>query len=384
MEHAFRLWQDGVSAYKAAMLAGVPTQTLLDRTKAAVYVPIRPGPQRTFSAAEELALVKHLELVRECGFSCRRKQLLDVVNEAALFLGKRREGQPLSRKFYYGFLERWPQFREDNLQSPSKARAQQTSEETRQAYYRRLKDVLEEHELLEQPQLIFTAQETMISSDPSLLQESALVDATFPEAISATLVTCVSAVGQTLPPFIVFKGKQLSDDMIDDMLADALPGTQAVTSVTGTVTSSVLQDFLVSHFVRHHPSPGEGIVLLLFEGSRCRVTAPLVQWARDRNIVFFPLPPHLAHPPTLGCFGQFRKAWGPAVRDLVAQKAGADLPQHDLRCLICKAYADAFSVGTVTSFFKAAGIFPVNPTSSASGAEGAPSTVTVGPNLKRL
>ena len=38
----------------------------------------------------------------------------------------------------------------------------------------------------------------------------------------ATLLSCVSAVGQALPPFIVYQGKQLDHDVLEE----ALPGTE--------------------------------------------------------------------------------------------------------------------------------------------------------------
>ena len=44
---------------------------------------------------------------------------------------------------------------------------------------------------------------------------------------TTTTISTVNAIGQVLPPYIIFKGKR----MCDDLLAGALPGTQAISEM---------------------------------------------------------------------------------------------------------------------------------------------------------
>jgi hypothetical protein len=112
---------------------------------------------------------------------------------------------------------------------------------------------------------------------------------------------------------------------------------------------------------------GEGSILLLFDGARCQLTAPLLKWAKEQNVVFFPLPAHRARlieeskEKDSICFQAFRKCWDEAFQEFASQFASTCLSQKDLCTLMCRAYGEAMGVGGVVQFFRETGVYPFNP-----------------------
>lgn len=350
---AYRLLQGDMSTYKLASLTGRSRggeQNAAGRNKSEP----NQDPVSVFSPAEEDALFRHIVQVRDCGYTLTRKQLLETFEETSLFYGRRQTGKPLTKRFLSYFLEKHPQFKADVVDI-AKAKGRRSKMEVQLEYFRQLNEAIDELGLWEKPQLIFALEKTQLS-----LEEASEGSSMVPEVkSSATLLTCVSATGQPIPPFIVFKGSHMSDDVLEE----ALPGTEAVVCEKG-LNSSVLQDFLESHLTQHHPSPGESNILILFEGTLCQLTAPLLRWARERNMIFFPLPPHrsqLTEDQDTSCFSMFRKSWDSVFQEFASNNSTTCLSQRDLCSLICKAYSEALSVRSVVGFFKQTGVFPFMP-----------------------
>ena len=64
-----------------------------------------------------------------------------------------------------------------------------------------------------------------------------------------TVIGCGSAVGNALPPFFIFPGKKMNDELMQE----ATPGAVGRVSETGWSNSKLFQDFLTNHFVNFIP-----------------------------------------------------------------------------------------------------------------------------------
>jgi hypothetical protein len=62
-----------------------------------------------------------------------------------------------------------------------------------------------------------------------------------------TVVACVSATGVFIPPYVIFKGKNLRQEFRDGMP----PGTAVSISKSGYITIEIFHDF-IKHFVSHN------------------------------------------------------------------------------------------------------------------------------------
>ncbi|KAK9752316.1 DDE superfamily endonuclease [Popillia japonica] len=100
------------------------------------------------------------------------------------------------------------------------------------------------------------------------------------DAENVTVVACGNAVGQAVPPKILFKGKRKKSDWLDSMP----PGTAIEMTRKGSMTE---QTFVISleHFSKYKP-PG----LLIFDGASSYLDANVVTAADVDDITLFCLP----------------------------------------------------------------------------------------------
>ena len=64
---------------------------------------------------------------------------------------------------------------------------------------------------------------------------------------TTTLVSAVNAIGECLPPFFIFKGVRVTEEMKTGIL----DGTEFRGSETGWINSVIFIDFIVNHFAKH-------------------------------------------------------------------------------------------------------------------------------------
>ena len=134
----------------------------------------------------------------------------------------------------------------------SMVRAHNATRETLDNYYKELLRIIQKYKLLEKPHRIFNVDETGISTEhipPKIVASRGSTPLAMVSSRSATttIISTVSAIGQVLPPYIIFKGKR----KCDDLLAGALPGTQAMMSEMGWSNTKIFQMYLNEHFLKY-------------------------------------------------------------------------------------------------------------------------------------
>ena len=86
-----------------------------------------------------------------------------------------------------------------------------------------------------------------------------------------TCSSCYSALGQTLPPYMIYKGQRLTEELI----CNGMEGSNFTTSPNGWVTSEIFIDFFRNHFLLHVT---ERPLILLYDGLDMAIS--LVEWAQ--------------------------------------------------------------------------------------------------------
>ncbi|KAL8288211.1 hypothetical protein RB597_000566 [Gaeumannomyces tritici] len=189
--------------------------------------------------------------------------------------------------------------------------------------------------------------ETLFQSDPD---HRALVTVT---------ETC-SAAGQTIPPFIIMAGVNLSVKHIMNSLES---GTRLCTSENGWTDDLIALDWL-KHFIEHTKPAAEGEYrLLLIDNHGSHLTFPFWQRCEAARIILFPLPPHTTHklqPLDVGVFSAYKAAH---QRDLGRQiEAGAvDYDRVEFLDGLKNMRRRAFKVSTLKSAWAKCGLAPFDP-----------------------
>ena len=314
--------------------------------------------------AGETALVAHVKDIAACGYGYTRRELAELAGETAFFLNKRDTSAPLHDKWMYDFLKRWPELKIMKPKGLSMVRAHSATRETLDNYYKELLRIIQKYKLLEKPHRIFNVDETGISSEhipPKIVASRGRTPLAMVSSRSATttIISTVSAIGQVLPPYIIFKGKR----MCDDLLAGALPGTQATMSETGWSNTKIFQMYLNEHFLKYVPTNKDEPLLLLYDEHSSHVNVPLIEWAQKHNIILFLLPAHTSHllqPLDVGVFGPFKVSYYNECRNYLRKHPGQIITRYDVCCLTANALSHTMIPGNIIGSFKRTGIYPFN------------------------
>ena len=111
-------------------------------------------------------------------------------------------------------------------------------------------------------------------------------------SIKSTMVTCIgasNAIGNSVPPFLIFKGKRQND-----IKQGATPGCGFALSEKGWSNSVLFQKYIQEHFLKYVQRPPDKYILILFDGSSTHMNIGLIEWAKQ-HIILFVQPPHSSH-----------------------------------------------------------------------------------------
>ena len=177
---------------------------------------------------------------------------------------------------------------------------------------------------------------------------------------STTIITCVSATGQILPPFFIFKGKRYSENL----MSGALPGSGCDMSPSGWSNGQIFKKYVKEFFQKHIPNrqPDE-YCLLIYDGHKSHVNHDLIEWALENKIVLFVLPAHTSHitqPLDVSCFAPLKKMYNSCCKTFLAENKGRVITRYDVCQILSKAFLKAVTPSNAISGFRKTGIFPLN------------------------
>ncbi|CAF4193164.1 unnamed protein product, partial [Rotaria sordida] len=176
-----------------------------------------------------------------------------------------------------------------------KSRSVACRKEIIDAWFKHLREVLEKFQLLDRPEALWNADESGFFEDPG--RRSVVVKRGTKHAISSqsgtgksmtTVLMCVCANGEKLPPYIVYRGAKLWSSWIPK---NGFPGTRYNVTQSGWVEEETFYDWFVNQFcpaVEHIKRP----VMLFFDGHHAHISARIVKYAMINKIELECLPPH--------------------------------------------------------------------------------------------
>ena len=359
MEAAISSVKEGCSVARAAVEYGVPRTTLNDRIAGKVKHGTKPGPVPYLNKEEEKDLVDFLDVVSSVGYGKTRKQVKTLVETAAREKGVLKKNR-LTDGWFRRFLERQPQLTLRKGDQTAFVRMDAMKDkEALDNYFILLKSILDEHDLLDKPGQIYNVDESGIPLDhrsPRVVTKRGhkkVRYATSGNKSQITIVGCINAIGQALPPFVIFDAKNLNLEWAEG----EVPGTTYGLSDSGWMEMELFKRWLMKHFL-----PNVGAVrpiLLLLDGHSSHYNLEAVKFASKNEIILFTLVPHTTHemqPLDTAVFGPLKTSWQDVCHDYIQAHPGMVITKYKFSQLFSKAWLKSVTPSNIISGFKCCGI----------------------------
>jgi hypothetical protein len=170
-----------------------------------------------------------------------------------------------------------------------------------------------------------------------------------------TVLACGNAIGQAIPPMVIFSGKRFNHELS----VGEVPGTLYGMSDSGWMDMELFYQWFSDHFLKH-ASPCRPLLLLL-DGHSSHFTLDLIKKAREQGVVIFCLPPHTtadSQPLDTAVFGPLKTHWNNACRQYMFEHPGRVISKFQFSTLFSQAWPKGMSIDNIIS---GTGVFPFNP-----------------------
>ena len=172
-----------------------------------------------------------------------------------------------------------------------------------------------------------------------------------------TILTCVSASGFLLPPFLIYPRQRITENLKEGAIA----GTVFHCSDSGWVNTDL---FLVWLEFFAQSIPPSRPVLLILDGHSSHVSIEAIEFARSNNIHMLCLPAHTTHilqPLDVGVFKSFKSFYYKACKKRMAEHPNRVITTEQIASLVGVAWPQSITPVNIMSGFKKCGIYPLNP-----------------------
>lgn len=173
---------------------------------------------------------------------------------------------------------------------------------------------------------------------------------------NVSIVGCGNALGQAVPPLILFKGKRLKPEWTDHLP----PGSKAMMTLKGSMTNESFIAWL-EHFAAYK-NPGS--TLLIFDGAKSHLDISIVEAAENHAITLFCPPSNTTHelqPMDKAVFKSYEVFWDQEVLNFLLTQPGKTVTKMRFGEIFTPVWLKAMTPSNIISGFRATGIYPLNP-----------------------
>lgn len=327
------------------------------------------GKPTTLPEQIEEELVSHILKLEELMFGLTindiRKLAFDIAQRNQLAHVFNCEKELAGKKWYYRFMKRHPTLTLRQPESTSVARARGFNKENVYHFYDLLEKIVEVNKL--DASRIFNVDESGFSTVQKKSQKiigqkgkkQIGAIASGERGVNTTMVCCISASGQFIPPMIIFKRMR----MAPELRIGAPAGSLVEVSESGYINSELFTKWL-KHFIDTVKPTMDKKVLLLLDGHTTHSkNLDALLLAREHGVILLQLPGHTTHrlqPLDVTFFKPMETYYTQAMEKWLRTNPGMKVTMFQVSGLLAEAYERAACIQTAVNGFKATGIWPVN------------------------
>jgi len=361
---AISAFQSGqcASMSAAAKTYKVPKTTLIHRIKGRPAREDFKPHNRRMSTIEEEVIVQNILKLDAQGLS----PTISLVKDMADSICKTRGGPPVGVNWANTFIKRTPRLQVKLGRTYERQRRLCEDPKVIGAWFELVKNTINKYGIL--PQDIYNFDETGFQMG-QISASKVVTDASQPGRPKqvkptntqwVTLIQGACADGSTIPPFLVFKGKELNHTWFHQ----GLPSTWTFTvSPNGWTTDQISLQW-IQHFEKHTRQKTVGSKrLLVLDNHGSHTTPEFRTFCEDNGIILLWMPPHSSHmlqPMDVGCFGPLKTAFSKQNQDLVKNHV-FHVTKEDFIATFHQAFLASFTQANVQAGFRGSGLHPFDP-----------------------
>lgn len=324
------------------------------------------GNRKIFTEHEEQLLEEYIKKASKMAYGLTRSQVRGLAFQYANKLKKSfpnswTQHQMAGVDWYNGFVRRHSRLSLRKPEKTSLARSTAFNKHTVEMFYNNLKRVLEKYKF--SADNIYNADETgllTVTDQPKILAQKGAKQVaqvcSQERGQLVTMLTFISATGNTIPPAFIFPRVHYKDFMLEE----GPVGSLGLAFPSGWMDTNNFISAL-KHFIKHAKPTKENPVLLIMDNHETHVSIDVIIMAKENNVVILTLPPHCSHklqPLDVAVLGPFKTFFKCALNDWMINNPGKTATIYTLPKLAKSAYEKAYTIKNITAGFRKAGIFP--------------------------
>lgn len=351
---------------QASVEYDIPKSTLYDRLKSQNFTAPSSGKKTVFNEEMEGALKNHILQMSNIFHGLTTKEVRRVAYEFAENVNKdhpfNKEKQQAGWDWFYSFLNRHPDLKLRTPEATSLNRLKGFCKEEVDDFFKNVGSVYESNKIV--PSKIYNMDETALPTVPKLSRVVAQKGIKrLGKAVSAergtttTLIACVSATGNYISPFFIYRRQNRNDVLINGAPA----GSDYAVSKSGWTNEEIFVDWL-QHFKMNSGASSENKTVLILDNHTSHCSLAAWNFCRENGIIMVSLPPHCSHrmqPLDLTVFGPMKKAYYEQC-DNFLKTYQRPITQFDVAGIFAVAWNRIINVEKAVNGFASAGIWPFN------------------------
>lgn len=356
-----------LSVRQAAETYNVPYTSLQRRTTLSRGVIKRRGGQQTMDIDTEKQFADRLLHLSNRGFGITPKavrkyafQFAECKNIKHSF---NKKTEIAGEDWFHRFMTRNPELSIRKPEGLSRARINGMKKEKVTEFFKTLENVVEHNDLRGKPECVYNVDETGVplnNRPPNIVAKKGSKDVVSMTSVergeNVTVLACMNAAGQYIPPFVLFKGVRKRDDFMLGMPS----GTEIAMTEKGWVTEEAFKLWL-HHFNRYRT---QGKVILILDGHATHTSFAVVDLCESLEIELVLIPPHTSHalqPLDVSFFKPLKAYYNQHATTWQHSHPHKGITKVAFGGLFKEAWNQAATVGNAAKGFQKTGIFPLNP-----------------------
>lgn len=367
MQKALEAIENGQSIRKAGKQFGIPEATLRGRVKGAVSVRQNAADRQLLSPDQEEWLAQWIRVQEHLGQAPTHHQVRLIA--AAILQKEGRTEQP-GRNWVTGFFERNPSIGTKQGRRLDLQRVKAVNPDRIKALF----------EVLDGPLLQDVRPTQRWNVDETGLAEGVGVNGKHIGSVGdgasrwtyvrgrtdgawVSVIECISAGGDVLPPAVIYTGQTLQAQWFDDCLDDSFKSWRFTATPNGYTTDEVGYEWLTTFFIPLTDPGQKQWRLLILDGHTSHCGDNFMVACAVNRIYLCCLPPHSSHisqPLDVGCFAVLKRKFRQLLEKFSYENVGAAVSKQIFLSCYSAARKAAFSGRNIRAGWKATGLWPVD------------------------